>query len=117
MSIVIKKCWINVCFAIVNWWCAWYFTLFQVPEAAGHIDALNREADPVWTFFIGAVATHPVLDGQRLVDLLTEPCQRAIRYHTETKAMLEAATSGEPTQVGKLFLYSINLLIFCICSK
>jgi hypothetical protein len=63
------------------------------------MEALQREADAAWTGFTAMVAAHPTLKGQRLLDLLTEPCQRAIRYSTEATELLKAATAGDPAQV------------------
>lgn len=41
------------------------------------------------------------LHGQRLMDLLTEPCQRAIRYSTECGELLRAAALGGPdSEIG-----------------
>ena len=77
---------------------------WQVLEASGHVDALDKEADAAWVSFMKSLATHPILKGQRLLDLLTEPCQRAIRYSTEAAELLKAATSGDPTRVMLLFV-------------
>ncbi len=71
----------------------------QIPEFPGHREALDQAGDTGWVTFTAAVAAHPVLIGQPLLSLLTEPCQRAIRYSTEAEVLLKAASSGDQEQV------------------
>ena len=74
----------------------------QIPEFPAHREALDQAGDAGWAAFKAAVAAHPVLIDQPLLSLLTEPCQRAIRYSTEADCLLQAATYGDQDQVPRL---------------
>jgi hypothetical protein len=74
------------------------------------MEALELEADAAWKDFTALVAAHQTLKGQRLLDLLTEPCQRAIRYSTEATELLKAATAGDSNQV------SVFQMVICSAS-
>jgi hypothetical protein len=78
---------------------------------------LDQAGDSGWAAFTAAVAAHPVLVEQPLLSLLTEPCQRAIRYGTEAAGLLQEATSGDRDQVPHLCAWQFLLLATCSVSR
>jgi hypothetical protein len=71
----------------------------QVVEAGNLLSILcSDESDKRWKAFVDDLESDPDLQGQRLIDILTEPCQRAIRYSTECNELLRSAAFGDPEQ-------------------
>jgi len=71
----------------------------QVVEAGNLLTVLcSDESDRRWKAFVDDLESDPDLQGQRLIDILTEPCQRAIRYSTECNELLRSAAFGDPEQ-------------------